>query len=287
MCVAMESTILPLPVMNVIKQLNIQFKDKREYRNDGKHNKRRHDRRPTEPFNATVIQKKEGIDVTIASIKTNLFKLTEKTYEAVSNEIIILLDTIMEEATEEEQMNVVNGMFDTMSVNKIFASLYSKLYKCCYEKYEIFKIKLSDEIIKYKNNLKTIVFVSANENYEDFCRYNSDNESRKAKTSMFVHMMKEGILSFGEIEELLEYVCDELKGKMKVAGNKEVVEELSENVFILLSLTMTEMKEQNIFGKWKLFVETMSKASVSENKGYSSRSKFKYMDILDIYNGKK
>lgn len=287
MCVAMESTILPLPVMDVIKQLNIQFKDKREYRNDGKYNKRRHDRRSTEPFNATVIQKKEGIDVIIASIKTNLFKLTEKTYEAVSIDVMELLETIMEESTEEEQIQVMNEIFDTMSVNKIFASLYSKLYKCCYEKYDIFKIKLSDEIMKYKNNLETIVFVNANENYEDFCKYNSDNESRKARTCMFVHMMKREILTFKQIEELLEYVCDELKRKMKIAGNKEVVEELSENVFIFLSLTMTEMKEQNIFGKWRTFVETMSKLSISENKGYSSRSKFKYMDILDIYNGKK
>ena len=65
MCITME-TILPLNVMDVIKQLNLQFKDKKEFRNDGnKYNKRRNDRNkaPSEPFNATVIQKKEGIDI--------------------------------------------------------------------------------------------------------------------------------------------------------------------------------------------------------------------------------
>ena len=35
-------TILPLSVLDVIQQLNLQFKDKREFRNDGnKYNKRR------------------------------------------------------------------------------------------------------------------------------------------------------------------------------------------------------------------------------------------------------
>jgi hypothetical protein len=98
--------------------------------------------------------------------------------------------------------------------------------------------------------------------------------------------MKEGIISMNKLEELLQYVCDELDKKMQTEGNKEVVEELSENIFLFLSLTKYEMKKQNKLEKWKSYVESMSKKSTSQYKSYSSRSKFKYMDILDIYNGK-
>ena len=282
-------TILPLNVMDVIKQLNLQFKDKKEFRNDGnRYNKKRNDRNkaPSEPFNATVIQKKEGIDVTIGSIKTNLFKLTDQNTSLITPIIMEDIDKVMKDATEEEQIKVLNDIFNTMTVNKIFSAIYSKIYKCCYDKYDIFKTKLSDEIMKYKNNLKTIVFVSVNENYEEFCKYNTSNETRKAKTSLFTNMMKEGIISMNKLEELLQYVCDELDKKMQTEGNKEVVEELSENIFLFLSLTKYEMKKQNKLEKWKSYVESMSKKSTSQYKSYSSRSKFKYMDILDIYNGK-
>lgn len=281
----MSREIVPNDVLSIIQMLNSQFKDRRDYKNDNRNNRKRHVV-SSEPFNTTVLIKFEGIDKYIGDIRTKFNKLTDKTYDKISIEIINIIDTIIENNVEDDINKVVESIFNVVKNNKFYSHIYAKIYKELINKYAIFKDKLFIGLEQYEEISTNIVFVSSNENYEEFCKYNYANDMRKSFTTFILNLMKQEIIDINSMEEYLCILTKKIDDIISHEGNKEVVQELVENIAIYLSNSKQEMMDSNKFEHWKQYVTEMSSKKITDYKSYSSRCKFKYMDILDTW-GKK
>ena len=69
------------------------------------------------------------------------------------------------------------------------------MYKDISEKFpEIFNSILLLFLEGFTNTMKTIRYVDQKENYDDFCKYNKENDKRKA-TSMFItNLVKNNVI---------------------------------------------------------------------------------------------
>lgn len=301
---------LPSSTLNAIKLLNSQFQEQREYgntsgknhnKNDFNRNYRRrnhNDKRnvssssPTnnkssEQFQATVFKSKEGVEKHMSELFTALNKVTDVTYEALKNDIFRGVRIVIEEYSETEINRLLNTTFNVATNHRFHSQVYAKIYKELIDKYDIFKTRLIEGIREYDNYVTKIDYVDANENYEEFCKINQTNEKRKSFTVFIVNLMKEGVISFETMEEYLNKIVLSLKTYINEEGQTKSVEEITENIFLFLSNIKGELEEHNKYDLWKGFVTEYSKKKISECKSYSNRCKFKYMDILDIYSGKK
>lgn len=305
-----NSNTLPSATINAIKLLNSQFQEQREYGNSSSkghkndynryRRKNHHDKRnnvsspssttnniSNEKFQATVFQSKEGVEKHMSELFTALNKVTDLTYEALKNDIFRGVRVVIEEYSETEKNRLLNTTFNVATNHRFHSQVYAKIYKELIERHDIFKTRLNEGLKEYDNYVTKIDYIDANENYEEFCKINQTNEKRKSFTVFIVNLMKEGVISFDMMEEYLNKIVTTLKSYINEDNKTKSVEEITENIFLFLSNIKDELKNHEKYELWEGFAREFSKKKISECKSYSNRCKFKYMDILDVYSGKK
>jgi hypothetical protein len=67
-------------------------------------------------------------------------------------------------------------------------------------------------------------------------------------------------------------------------GNKDIVDELSENIYILIINTHNDLGDESDWDSIVSSVETVSKYKVKDLPSITTKSIFKHMDILDELN---
>ena len=153
----------------------------------------------TQSFKPTTIIDKTksegGTDKIMNDIRCSLNKISNKNYDTNRDIIIRLLNELVEKKREQttidadantDLIKIGNNIFDIASTNKFFSEIYAKLYKDVSKEFpEIFNSILSIFLEGFTNTMKTICYVDQKDNYDDFCKYNKDNDKRKA-TSMFI-----------------------------------------------------------------------------------------------------
>ena len=81
-------------------------------------------------FQKTVLEKKEGIDQYINSIRKCLNKLTDNTYNNYSKEIIEIIDKLIQnECSEDDKNQIGEAIFNIASGNAFYSELYALLFK--------------------------------------------------------------------------------------------------------------------------------------------------------------
>jgi hypothetical protein len=68
---------------------------------------------------------------------------------------------------------------------------------------------------------------------------------------------------------------------MSDVDNKEVIDELSEVMYILVTRSAENLKEHEEWGNIVETITQVSKMSVKTKKGLSNKTIFKHMDIID------
>jgi hypothetical protein len=230
-------------------------------------------------FKSTVIvEKKEGSEQTMSDIRVCLNKISLKNFETNKTKIIEMIHTL---TTTEDIKKVANTVFEIASTNKFFSELYAELYKFLIEHFEIFKDLLNDLLSNFTDTMRDIKYVDPNGNYDAFCAYNKQNDSRKAITVFIVNLVKKGILdasilstlSLKTLSILFEYIDQEDK--------VNEAEEITENIFLLVTQSHENMKEVTGWNDILDKIKTLSKLKMKEKPSLSSRAIFKYMDIVD------
>lgn len=241
-------------------------------------------------FSTTKIEQHDGIDIIIDTIRSDLNKMSSKTYDEINNSVNNTLDLLLSQNNNDKPVNtdelikIGNIIFDIVSSNRFYSKLYAKLYSTLLNKYEfinnIFKIKLDS----FTDILNTIQYISPDENYDLFCKINNDNEKRKALTAFIVNLVFHNIINIDIIVNLLLELLEKLNNLIKEENKKFIVDEYVELIFILYDKGLFNLPDINQENNEKIVCNIKSLASVKVKTypSLTSKSIFKLMDIVEM-----
>jgi len=232
-------------------------------------------------FKATVIEKKEGAAQLMNEIRACLNKISNKNYDQQR-------DAIFQWLSDDSTTNIeiiAQSIFDIASSNKFYSELYAKLYRELIQKHEFFVNYVSNLLQNYYEGMDAIEIVDANTNYDRFCDNNKLNDRRKALSTFIVNLMKQGVLPKVEVLQLIIRLQEKVISAVDVEGKTEWVDEITENLFILVTLlseddTTTIGTIEDQVTTIRNNVDMCSKYKAKEHKSISSRAIFKYMDMV-------
>jgi hypothetical protein len=237
-------------------------------------------------FQATEMIKKEGIDASIDSIRKLLNKISNKSYEQIRDEII---DEIKKITTEEnpqgdilhELHKVGDSIFNIASSNGFYSEMYAKLYKHLMSTFPFMKNIFYKNFEVFCEIFKTIEYCNADKDYDKFCEINKTNEKRRSISLFYVNLMKENIISQEEILNIILDVQSYMNTLMNDDKNKQVIDELSEVIYILVTNSADTLSKTE---QWSEIIETItniSQMTVKTKPGLTNKTVFKHMDIID------
>ena len=256
-------------------------------------------------FKATVMEKKKGVELSIDKIRKHLNKMTDKTYENLKAQIIAEIDTILVDEVNVGELNVdevnvgevnvgeVNeeiitelnrigdAVFEIASGNSFYSKMYATLYKELMNKYAFMKTILEQRIVSDTDCsfIKNFEYSDPNKDYDQFCKNNKTNEKRRALGLFYVNMMLMKIIPVTKIVSMIEELQTDMLNFIKKENNVNIVEEISELLFILITNSVNQM---NTSEEWQHIVERVHFVSGMKPKAepsISNKTIFKHMDI--------
>jgi len=235
-------------------------------------------------FKTTKIEVKTGADKTINDLRIHLNKMSTSNYakqrETIITEIRNYLES--ENATHETTEKVSSAIFQIVSTNKFLSELYSDLYIELIREFPLFDELLQDFIVSFFETIHTIEYVDPEVNYDEFCRITKANDRRKSTTTFIANTMKRGAVSANTVMNLLSVFINAANTNIRTPERAFHAEEITENIFILVSLCYGELKTQpewaDVFG----IIRDLSTQKIDETfPSMTNRVMFKFMDILD------
>ena len=233
-------------------------------------------------FKKTEFVKKSEQDMQIDNIRKYLNKITDKTYDNLIIKIINDLEALEKiENSDEIYNNIGESIFNIASTNIFFSELYAKLYKDLMNKFVFMKEIFKKNYEKFSDIYKNIEYCDAQIDYDKFCENNKTNDKRKALSMFYINLMKLGVITKNSIIELILEIQEYLFDKIDIEANIPVVHELSEVLFIFITNSVENLKDQKEWSKIYNNVEQVSNMKPIEKVGLTNKSIFKHMDIID------
>ena len=183
----------------------------------------------------------------------------------------------------EDLQKIAQFIFQIASTNKFYADLYADLYVELIQRFDIFTKILDEFILNYKDTIQHIDYIDPNVDYDKYCVYTKQNDQRKATASFLIMLMKKNIVSYDTILGILSHFLKVLFEYIKESNRTNEVDEITENVFVFVSLGKPELSNMELW-KTEIFpsIQLFSKMKATgENKSLSNRAIFKFLDIVD------
>ena len=240
------------------------------------------------PLATTVIVKKEGIYASIDTVRKFLNKMTDKTYDATKQNIIDELKKVVGDASEVDEellaeLNKVgNAIFAIASGNSFYSEMYAKLYKDLMDTFPFMKIIFEKNFEEFNLVFKTVEYVDPELDYDKFCDINKVNEKRRALSLFYVNLMKNNVIEKDKVIDIMMELQTYMNKLMTEKDNKNVVEELSEVVFIMITKGHSFLKQNSKWGEVKKELVAVSKLKIKDRVSLSNKTVFKYMDMIDM-----
>lgn len=234
-------------------------------------------------FKTTEINKKEGIDKSIDDIRGIINKMSHDNYNMMKSGLFVLIDEVMgNEISDVNVEKIGKTLFDMASSNKFYSELYANLYKDLMEKYDIFTAVFKRNFEQFLTLFDTIDYVNPDDNYDEYCNINKINEQRKSLSMFFVNLMKHDIISHYDMILIIEKLQTLINKYIREESSSNKVEEVTENLFIIISSIKTELKNNaawvNIFNK----ITQVSEYNAKEFPSLSNKVIFKHMDLIEL-----
>lgn len=258
-------------------------------------------------FQATVIAKKEGVDASIDQIRKHLNKMTTKTYDTLKNKIIDEIKSITDDTNPDspeiiEELNKIgDALFNIASGNSFYSEMYATLYKELMESFSINDADADNANSNYSSNFMETIFktnfVKFNtlfekfdycdpvKDYDAFCNNNKINEKRRAISLFYVNLMKLDMIQPNDIITIIQGLQQTLLDTIKLTDSKNITDELSEILFILITNSSSKMKSLNN-DSWNTIIDSVKEYSKKKTNpelipSITNKSIFKHMDIID------
>ena len=234
-------------------------------------------------FQATELHKREGIDAHLDSIRSDLNKITDKTFD----EVFVALCTRIDQLTDVSDIQTVGAaIFNTASSNHFFSAVYARLFHQLLQKYDaVFKGVFETNFDQFIGLFGSIEHADAKKDYTRFCEVNKTNDKRRAMGLFIVNLMKVGVVSTMQTLDIVQQLQTLIQEHMRKSDRANEVEELTENLFIILKDAHPHLSRSHK-EEWEavvLEIEFNSKLKPKNAKYPSITNKtiFKHMDILD------
>jgi hypothetical protein len=225
-------------------------------------------------FKPTVLIESGG---KINELRISLNKLSTKNYDSTC---LFIIDKI-KALESEEVVSFITIFKDTISVNQMFSNLYAKIYKIMIDVFpELFSDSLHLIISDYSDSISKIQMIDPNENYDNFCINNKENDKRKTIAKFITYAIDNDLIKIDFFFSIIDSLFDIVLSFIKEDDKTYQVEEITENIFILL--TQQAKILSNLPTHIKEIIITLSAKSAKDHPSISSRSIFKYMDIVDM-----
>lgn len=241
-------------------------------------------------FKATKIEAKTGIDKQMNEIRILLNKISIKNFDVqkpiVVENIIKIINSVDENEDQDKNRKlIIETIFFIVISNKMLSDVYASVYTELTKDLifgSIFKEMLLDFVEKYIKSIDHINYVDQNIDYDEFCKYNKINDSRKVSAQFIVHLMKYNIIDQNKILSIIDEFQNRILQYMDQENKTNEVEEITENIFILVSLskTVTNITDNEFWINTILpTIKRISSFKMKEHISLSSRVIFKYMDL--------
>lgn len=237
-------------------------------------------------FKTTVIEKKKGVELSIDKIRKHLNKMTTKTYDTLATQICDEINAIIALETNKEELmielnKIGDAIFEIASGNRFYSAMYAALYNELMEKYEFMKTILADKLNTDIHIFNDFEYCSPDKDYDKFCFNNKTNEKRRALGLFYVNLMLQKIISKEKILSMITELQTNLTDYISKENNANIVEELSELLFYLITTGAPELK--TLKKEWGHITANVTAVSVMKPKSapsISNKTIFKHMDIL-------
>ena len=268
-------------------------------------------------FQKTELQKKEGVEARMDNIRSYLNKLTDKTYEAMSEKLNEEIAEIFKTtghvvtASGEQPAEIVDGgesddlntltlmnrvavsIFNTASSNAFYSAIYARLFKDLMGKYGVFRDVFEKNLGTFMALFDTIEYCDPKKNYDKFCDINKANEKRKAMSLFIVNLMKIGIVDKTHVLTIMKQLQELLYANLRQEGKTNEVDELSENLYIIVKNSHVDMKDAKkepevaeSFARRVDQITEISKLKIKSKPSITNKTIFKHLDMLDEISGK-
>ena len=243
-------------------------------------------------FQATIIAKKQGIEASIDQIRKHLNKITTKTYDTLKEQIIKEIKSITSDNNVDspellEELNKIGeSLFTIASGNSFYSKIYADLYNDLMDVFNtnghtFMEVIFKNNFQKFRSLFDKIDYCSPDKDYDGFCKNTKTNEKRRALSLFYVNLMKLGALEEEEIIVIIKYLQKYMMETIKKPDNKDIVDELAEVIFILITNGNSILCKNE---EWVNIMDLIKQISVMKNNTYPSitnKTIFKHMDILD------
>tara|TARA_Y100000816_G_scaffold273629_1_gene240142 strand:+ start:1185 stop:2117 length:933 start_codon:yes stop_codon:yes gene_type:complete len=245
-----------------------------------------------EPFKTTVFEKKEGIDSLLNNLRGVLNKISKKNYLEQEEQIQKIINKIIEfNETDEDNIDekfnkIFNVFYRVLINNKVHSNLYAQLFNFLCEEYYQFEDFMDILIRRYKQSIEQIEYIDPDEDYDKYCSINKLNEERKSLYGFLIVISGSDICSFSDILEINETLFSYLEDNIENVEKQNINEEIVENISVFIK----EGKEKILKDVSKYSIEqNLIKYSELKDKskiGFSTRMRFKFMDLVEYFKKK-
>ena len=238
-------------------------------------------------FKVTELNKnEEGIDKKIDDIRNLLNKITSKNFDSIKTNIVDMLNNIISsDVDKNELLKVGESIFEIGCMNKFWSKLYADLYKELMSSFPVMRDICMQNFNSFSTLFENIRYVSE-ENYDEFCLVNKENSKRRAISSFFVHLMKEGVIEASKIANIIVNLSDKFIEYISKEGMKNQVDEICENLFILIKEGIdtieTDDTLEEVHDKITTFVSDVTSFKTKDYKSFTSKTLFKFMDLVEF-----
>lgn len=237
-------------------------------------NKLKIDNNSNSIFNSTFIKKSN--DEYMNNLFKYLNKLSDKTYDKFSNQIIELIKN-----NDNKEINeiIIDKFFEIVITNSVYCKLYAKLFYLMINEDNSFLVFFNDKIELYLNNFKNIKYVSSNENYDEYCRYIKHIDSLKNFTSFLIECYNNNICDLNRIVNIVIFLQENI---IENIDNEENLK-LNENYCLIIHIIIKNLiNKLNNNDKWNIIINNFNTICDSDGVGKNKRIEFNIMDINDI-----
>ena len=232
----------------------------------------------------TMVKNTEGVAKLIDDIIMQLNKITRDNYSEITAEIVkIMVEVQGSEYTEKDLLKLGEAIFNIGSSNEFYSKLYASLYRDLIGLFPFMKDICIQNFTSFMQLFSNIENGNPDEDYDNFCRINKANAKRRAIAHFFINLMLNNIIERKSMIIFILNLIEKHRTFMQQDGVKNIVDEISENLFILLtSGNLYLCSDNDSWSKMISYVTMVSQLKARAYPSLSNKSIFKFMDIIEM-----
>ena len=231
-------------------------------------------------FKLTEFNKNSKENINLQNCRKYLNMLIDSNFDYLSEKIIYEIKQVLDNKTINDYNNICENVFNLICNNTLYSNIYSKLLTNLMKEFDSFSKILNESINNFEKKIINIKYVDPDDNYNKFCENNKINEEIRALCSLYGNLVKDSVIDYEKILKINIFLIDQLEKNINLYNLKKEVEEISELIYILTTLSYYKYDSNNK----DLINNKINKICLLKNgdaSSITSKTIFKFMDIKD------